>query len=79
MDHILENEGKPLPDLSSISSGGASSSSGADDPMDEDDEDADALKSLVGKSAADLEAKVRRKVLQESSRQIYGLHSLLRV
>jgi UBX domain-containing protein 1/4 len=59
MDHILENEGKAVPDLSSVSSSGAASSSTrADDPMDEDDEDADALRSLVGKSAADLEAKV---------------------
>jgi UBX domain-containing protein 1/4 len=63
MDHILENEGKPVPDLSSVTS--SSSGSGAQ-PMDvdEDEEDAEALRALTGKSGiaaasgTDAEAKV---------------------
>jgi hypothetical protein len=58
MDHILENEGNPVPDLSSVSGSSMGAVGRGDDAMDEDDEDAEALKSLTGKSAADLEAKV---------------------
>jgi hypothetical protein len=59
MDHILENEGNAVPDLSSVSSSSTGAAGrGGGDAMDEDDEDAEALKSLAGKSAADLEAKV---------------------
>lgn len=62
MDHILENEGNPIPDLSAV----ASSSSGARvQPMDVDDEeDEEALRALTGKagiavsSDAAAEAKV---------------------
>lgn len=70
MDHILENEGKSVPDLSTVS--GSSSSSAP--PMDvdpEDEEDAEALRALTGKagaSGADLEARV-----MPSAADLYGL------
>ena len=61
MDHILENEGKPVPDLGSVTS-----SSSSAQPMDEDeDEDAETLRALTdqrgvsGSSGADQEAKVQ--------------------
>lgn len=63
MDHILENEGKPVPDLGSVTS-----SSSSAQPMDEDedeDEDAETLRALTGQrgvsgsSGADQEAKVQ--------------------
>lgn len=61
MDHILENEGKPVPDLGSMTS-----SSSSAQPMDEDeDEDAETLRALTGQrgvsgsSGADQEAKVQ--------------------
>ncbi|TCD67383.1 hypothetical protein EIP91_012418 [Steccherinum ochraceum] len=67
MDFLLENEDKPVPDLSSVSessrpSGGAS---GGGEPMDEDDdEDVAALRAVYGggaagaaAAAADVEAK----------------------
>lgn len=63
MDHLIENEGKPVPDLSSGSST-ATSTRPADrgDPMDED-EDLEALEAVYGKGAggsdAEAEAKVR--------------------
>lgn len=54
MDHIIENEGKPVPDLAVASE----SSSARQDGMDvDDDEDAEALKSL-GAAAGNVEAKV---------------------
>ncbi|KAH9893190.1 ubiquitin-related domain-containing protein [Cubamyces lactineus] len=54
MDFILENEGKPVPDLSSVtsSSAPAPAASGADDPMDEDDEELETLKAVYGKKLA---------------------------
>ncbi|KAI0664489.1 ubiquitin-related domain-containing protein [Cubamyces menziesii] len=54
MDFILENEGKPVPDLSSVTSSSASAPapSGAGDPMDEDDEELEALKAVYGKKLA---------------------------
>ncbi|CDO68833.1 hypothetical protein BN946_scf184805.g42 [Trametes cinnabarina] len=54
MDFILENEGKPVPDLSSVSSSGgpAAAPSGSGEPMDEDDEDLEALKAVYGKKLA---------------------------
>jgi UBX domain-containing protein 1/4 len=63
MDHILENESNPVPDLSAVSS---SSSGSRAQPMDvdDDDEDAEALRALTGKagvvvsSGAAAEAKV---------------------
>ena len=54
MDHILENEGKPVPDASSQAAPSSSApppSGGAID-VDEDDEDAEALKAVYGGSAA---------------------------
>ena len=69
MDHLLENEGKPVPDLSGVSDTSSSRpSGGGDQPMDEDDdEDTAALRAVYGGSgaaaaaaaAADVEAKVR--------------------
>lgn len=54
MDFILENEGKPVPDLSSVSAAGpaASASGGGDAPMDvdEDQEELAALQAAYGKA-----------------------------
>ena len=63
MDHIIENEGKPVPDPSAA----APSTSTGGDPMDVDgdDEDEEALRSLMrthtgsSSSGAVEEAKVR--------------------
>jgi hypothetical protein len=62
MDHIIENEGNPVPDLDSVTT----SSGSRAQPMDVDDDDdgdAEALRALTGKanvapSGADVEAKV---------------------
>jgi len=52
MDHILENEGKPLPDLSAVSSAPSTAAPSGDVPMDEDDqEEIEALKAVYGKAA----------------------------
>ena len=54
MDHLIENEGKPVPDLSSVSASSGSAPSGGAGPMDvddEDDEDLAALKAVYGKKA----------------------------
>ncbi|EGN97022.1 hypothetical protein SERLA73DRAFT_185304 [Serpula lacrymans var. lacrymans S7.3] len=63
MDHILEHEGQPVPDLSAVTSS-TSGSGRTDQPMDvdEDEDDADTLRAIAAKSgapisAADLEAK----------------------
>ncbi|KAJ7089846.1 ubiquitin-related domain-containing protein [Mycena belliarum] len=54
MDHLFENEGRPIPDLSAVSE---SASRPARDAMDvDDDEDAEALKTL-GLKANEVEAK----------------------
>jgi hypothetical protein len=65
MDHILENEGKPIPDPSTAAPTSASGSAGQ--PMDvdvDDDDDEDALRRLMGTktgttSSAEAEPKVR--------------------
>lgn len=65
MDHILENEGKPVPDLNAVADTG--STAPRREPMDEDEEDLEALRSLGVKGAAaaaaasatEAEAKVR--------------------
>ncbi|GBE86671.1 Uncharacterized protein SCP_0905510 [Sparassis crispa] len=62
MDHILENEGKPVPDLTSVSTSAAPSGA---EPMDDEDEDEEALRAVYGKAgiagaaaaSADAEAK----------------------
>ncbi|KAJ7132325.1 ubiquitin-related domain-containing protein [Mycena epipterygia] len=54
MDHLFEHEGQPIPDLSAVSE---STSRPARDPMDDDEEDAAALKSLGLKATTDVEAK----------------------
>ena len=58
MDHILEHEGQPIPDL-----GGVSEKASGSGPMDVDneDEDAEALKSLGVIAGNAVEAKVRVK------------------
>ncbi|KAH6915811.1 DNA-binding protein [Coprinopsis sp. MPI-PUGE-AT-0042] len=55
MDHILENEGKPVPDLGSVSESKSSTSNAME--VDEDDEDREALESLGIAKATDQEAK----------------------
>ncbi|KAJ3532075.1 hypothetical protein NM688_g7477 [Phlebia brevispora] len=67
MDHIIENEGKSVPDLSSVSAGAGAAASSSSAPGDEDDEDIAALKAVYGHkggieaqtaaAAADNEAK----------------------
>ena len=54
MDHILEHEGQPIPDL-----GGVSEQASGSGPMDVDDDDAEALKSLGVIAGNAVEAKVR--------------------
>ena len=51
MDHLVENEGKPVPDLSSVtaSSSGPAPSGGGPMDVDEDDEDLAALRAVYGK------------------------------
>ena len=60
MDHLVENEGKTVPDLSTVSS--STQPPGGGDPMDED-EDLEALRAVYGVGAtsgdAEAEAKVR--------------------
>ena len=55
MDHILEHEGQPVPDL-----GAVNEQAGRSEPMDvdEDDEDAEALNSLGALKGNEVEAKV---------------------
>lgn len=50
MDHILENEGKPIPDPSTAAPTSASGSAGQpmDVDVDDDDDDEDALRRLMG-------------------------------
>jgi hypothetical protein len=56
MDHILEHEAQPVPDLGGVTE---TSSAGARDAMDvDDDEDAEALKSLGIAASGAVEAKV---------------------
>lgn len=62
MDHLLENQDKPIPDLTDVPSA-ATSAGGPSNAVDEDDEDVEALKAVYGPAAGgsgqDLEAKVR--------------------
>lgn len=53
MDHILENESKPVPSIDSVTE-----SSTSDAAIDVDNEDAEALESLGGIAANAAEAKV---------------------
>lgn len=52
MDHILENEGKPVPDLGSIGTSSSSSAPATGANIDEDDEDAVAIRAALGKPGA---------------------------
>jgi len=60
MDHLVENEGNTVPDLSTVSS--STKPPGGGDPMDED-EDLEALRAVYGAGAksgdGEAEAKVR--------------------
>lgn len=56
MDHILENESKPVPSVGNVSESSAPASSAMD--VDQDEEDAEALQSLGGVTANAVEAKV---------------------
>lgn len=51
MDHILENEGKPIPDPSAAAPTSAGQPMDVDIDDDDDDEDEDALRRLVGTKA----------------------------
>ncbi len=53
MDHILEHEGQPVPDMQAVAESAASG------PMDVDDDDEDAV---AAANLAGLEAKVRFRV-----------------
>jgi hypothetical protein len=60
MDHILEHEGQPIPELGGVTE---SSSVGARDAVDiDDDEDVAALKSLGVAASGAVEAKVCSRV-----------------
>ena len=51
MDHIIENEGKPVPDLSSVSESARSAPPPSDGMnVDEDDDEVAALKAVYGKA-----------------------------
>ncbi|KAJ7065282.1 ubiquitin-related domain-containing protein [Mycena amicta] len=54
MDHILEHDGQPVPDMTSVTESASRPSNPMD--VDDDDEDADALKAL-GLKAGEVEAK----------------------
>lgn len=59
MDHILEHEGQPVPDLSALAMSAGGDGGGGGGPTNEDDEeDADAIKSLGVGAAGVQEAKV---------------------
>ena len=51
MDFILENEGNPIPDLAGVSET-KRPAGGETDAMDEDDEDAAALRAVYGGAGA---------------------------
>ena len=64
MDHILEYESQPVPDLGSVTE---SSGASARNAMDvDDDEDAEALKSLGVAASGAVEAKVSFHVMFRS-------------
>ena len=65
MDHILEHEGQPIPDLSGVTES-SSGATPARDTMDvEDDEDADALRSLGAAATGAVEAKVCPRTVEQ--------------
>jgi hypothetical protein len=78
MDHILEHEGQPVPDLGGVTE---SSSAGARDAMDVDDnEDAEALKSLGVAASGAVEAKVCSRVISKrvDNNDIHIVHIVTR-
>ncbi|KAF7309502.1 hypothetical protein MIND_00321000 [Mycena indigotica] len=56
MDHILEHDGQPIPEMNTVTESTSRPSNRMDVDDDDDDEDADALKAL-GAKAGDVEAK----------------------
>lgn len=80
MDHILEHDGQPVPDLGAVTE--SSSGAGSRDAMDVDeDEDADALKSLGAIASNAVEAKVCLLVLAliQNFNPTLQEHQMLRV
>jgi UBX domain-containing protein 1/4 len=59
MDHILENEAKPVPDLSAAASSSGAPSTAAEADEDEDAEAARAVYGAGGSGSVDSQAKVR--------------------
>lgn len=67
MDHILENEGKPVPDPSAVTStpsSGGRSGDGASMDVDEDDEDLEALKAVYGPGASSSSGEAEAKSIK---------------
>jgi UBX domain-containing protein 1/4 len=52
MDHILENNDDPVPDLSVVSHSDPPKNSTSGDAMDEDDDDAAVLRAAIGLSTS---------------------------
>lgn len=52
MDHLFANEGNPVPDLTAVSETSSSNLAPPDQPMDEDEDDLETLRSLGVKGAA---------------------------
>ncbi|KAF7985786.1 hypothetical protein HWV62_413 [Athelia sp. TMB] len=83
MDHILENEGKPVPDLSAVTTGSSSINSAPQAmDVDEDDEDAEALRAIAGKgpggaaaaaSEADLVPRIKPLTEEEKAEKLKEL------
>ena len=66
MDHILENEGNPVPDISAVTSSSSGPGTGTAGG-DEDDDDAEALQAVYGAGggSVDAQAKVRFLLLSD--------------
>jgi len=77
MDHILQHESDPVPDLGSVSEQKSSRPSGADEmDVDADDEDIEALRQLgVNVPASSASAGVEAKVFSTAFTEACGLIS----
>ncbi|GJJ11600.1 hypothetical protein Clacol_005835 [Clathrus columnatus] len=84
MDHILENQDKPIPDLtdvSALSSASATNNTRGPAAMDEDDEDTEALKAVYGSAGTadgsgmnvDVEAKIKPLTEEEKKQKLEEL------
>jgi len=69
MDHILANEGDPVPDLNAVSET-SSNRAPPDQPMDEDEDDLEALRSLGVKGAAAAAAAAAASASEAEARSI---------